>query len=208
MTIANKPTPAELRTLYVDLNLTQVEIAAKYGTYQNTVKHWLRAHGISKGGTTRNAGDPKRVRWLDATEATATTLDCDALEPDTLTVTPAGTRPSNAELRRLHVDEGLSHAQIGAHFGVATSTAKSWCRRAGLVGARKAARAGALARFVEEAKARVEAPPPAGRPLRKVDDLPVAIQNKARAALTGFVAYAQARRLKREFSQHEEEELL
>jgi uncharacterized protein YjcR len=49
MTIANKPTPAELRTLYVDLNLTQSEIAAKYGTYQNTIKHWLR----TAGGTMR-----------------------------------------------------------------------------------------------------------------------------------------------------------
>lgn len=217
MTIANKPDAAELRTLYVDRGLTQVQIAAMYGADQNTVKHWLRTHKITKAAERgRPSGNPKRVSWLDHTEATATVLDCDTPEPDTLTVTGTGTQPTPATLRRLHVDDDLSHAQIAEMYGVPVSTVKSWCRRAGLKGARRAAKAQSLAQFVEQARARLAERDKAGavepaavsRPLRKVNDLPAAIQNKARAALTGFVAYAQARRLRREFSQHEERELL
>jgi len=216
MTIANKPDAAELRTLYVDRGLTQVRIAAMYGADQNTVKHWLRTHKITKAAERgRPSGNPKRVSWLDHTEASATVLDCDAPEP-AIIVTATGTQPPPATLRRLHVDDDLSHTQIAEMYGVPVSTVKSWCRRAGLKGARRAAKAQSLAQFVEQAKARLAERDEAGavepaavsRPLRKVDELPVGVRDKARTALTGFVAYVQTRRLRCEFERHEERELL
>lgn len=216
MTIANRPDATELTRLYVEIGLTQTEIAARYGTYQNTVKHWLKAHNITKGGTPRTGGnDPKRVSWLEETEANATTLDCDTPEPATV-ATATGLRPSNAELRRLYVDEALGHAQIGQRYGVPTSTVKSWCRRAGLTGARQQARAALLAKagpVVEKAKASPAAARPhasgvPSRGLRKIESLPAGVQEQVRAALQGFLAHARAKRLRREFEQHEEEDLL
>lgn len=183
MTIANRPDAAELKRLYVDLNLTQTQIAAKFGTYQNTVKHWLKGAGIVKGGTTRTGGgNPKRVGWLADTEAPAPTLDC---------MIPPASPPDATELRRLYVDERLSDGQIGAIYNVPASTIKSWRHRLGLKGARTAERKQSLANFVEEAKARRAPPLQAGR---AIDRLTESDRLLVRAKVKEFFIYAEWRK--------------
>lgn len=235
MTIANKPDAAELRRLYVDNGLTQVQIAAMYGADQNTVKHWLRTHKITKAAERgRPSGNPKRVSWLDHTEAAATVLDCDAPEPDLIT-TATGAQPTPATLRRLHVDDDLSHTQIAEIYGVPVSTVKSWCRRAGLKGARRAAKAQSLAQFVEQARVRLAERDKAGavEPAACAPSDPLATPAteaqlaEARALLAGIStrrhesAYAHVRavlgsevryrrrlRMRQELDRHEKRELL
>ncbi len=183
MTHANKPSPEELRHAFVDLNLTQKLMSLKYGVPENTIKHWLAVANITKSSKT-----PLAV------EATATTPDSDVPEPGSR----VGTVADADELRRLYVDLRLSDNQIGPIYGVPGSTVKSWRRRAGLAGARKAEQADSLARFVAEAKARAAAPPPVGRTPRKIDDLPPGLRDKALQSLRRFVGYMDSRRWERE----------
>lgn len=217
MTIANKPTTDELRRLYVDLDLTQTQIAAKYATYQNTVKHWLRTAGIAKTGHNRALNDPKRVTWLETAEELAP--GGGLVAGNIGHIGPIGPmsseRPTDAELRRLYVDERLSHQAIGERYGVPASTAKGWCKRAGLVGARERERA-EVAEGIEIGRtspigpisvATDELPPPvtpaeAALLLRKASES--VHGERARAVAKRLVAWAR----RREFLGHREEELL
>lgn len=203
MTHANKPSTEELRHAFVDLNLTQRLLSIRYGVPENTIKHWLAVANITKSGKT-----PLAV------EATAPTPDDGVPEPGSR----VGTVPDADELRRLYVDLRLSDNQIGPIYGVPGSTIKSWRRRAGLAGARKAEQADSLARFVAEAKARAAALPderplaPAGkktftpaeaRPyLSKASQSPVS--ERARSAAKAALARKMQLRQRWEFNPHEE----
>jgi hypothetical protein len=104
-------------------------------------------------------------------------------------------RPTDAELRRLYVDERLTHAAIGQRYIVPASTAKGWCKRAGLVGARERERGEKAAQVVV-----VPAPPkPAKRGATTATGRPIARLDPASRAvvdgwLAGFRAHCERRR--------------
>lgn len=88
-----------LRTLYLEKELSQNQIAEKLGTSGSVIHRWLNRHDIE----TRKRGD------------TRSTSDTPWRDEDTM--------------RQLYVEEGLSTYQIGEELGCSYQTAHDWLER-------------------------------------------------------------------------------
>lgn len=125
--------------------------------------------------------------------------------------------PAKEEMADLHLTQGKRQSDMATHYGVSRDTVKDWLKFHGIeknperrplsVGAKRphSGRPASDPKRVSWLTADDEspvtvavatlAPPPSGpRPLRKIADIPPGLQEPARQALQGFMAYVQRRR--------------
>lgn len=159
-----RPALAELRSLYAELG-TAAAVGRRINVCENTAKRWLIDAGVQLRNGRPAANDDDL--WEE--------------EPEREPVAEPGTRPDNDELRRLYVDERMSHSAIGQRYGVTTDKAKYWCRQAGLIGARGNGHGNGTDTPTPARPAKRGATTATGRPIAQLDPI-------ARAVVDGWLA--------------------
>lgn len=142
---------AWLREKHIDEGMTLQEMADYAGTTFDTVRYYMRKHGVERIGNARpdakyrDADYLEREYWENGKSLNEIAEDCDTDGPTILRWmkrhdiprrTPhqeKGTAWKDEEtLRRLYWDEGMTLEEIGNELGCSMSTVSGWMQRLGV----------------------------------------------------------------------------
>ncbi len=145
----SRPEAATLRQLYVDEGLTVAGVARRLGVSTGAAHKWLRAAGVAMRPSPAEAvpveDDTVRRLYVDhgwSAAEIATHVGCSVSTvffrlrrlgvPSRPPRPRECSRPADAELRRLHLDEGLTLRQIATRFSVTRQAVWRWLTSAGI----------------------------------------------------------------------------
>jgi len=98
-----RPLGEELRRLYIDQGLAAYKISEIYDVANTTVARWLKKEGMK----IRNNSEAQLSKR-------------------------GATRPSDEELSRLYIDEGMNTTEIAKKYSITQTTVPRWLREAGI----------------------------------------------------------------------------
>lgn len=142
MTTKDYQDPTTLRELYVEQDLSQDQIAERFGVSSSTISNWIRTHGIEKDDPPWRDEELLRQLYWDEelsiheiTDRLNTYADVVHRWMGRLDIPrrpdPHSDRPWHDEdlLREMYFEEGMSQQDIADHFGTTQSVICDWFRR-------------------------------------------------------------------------------